>query len=61
MAITIDKEHSALLAMDFGFAQMVKQIDVFDKTGRPLDAARRAGLKALFQLCQDIRDYRHHQ
>jgi len=62
MAITIDKEHAALLAMDlendvvhedgafkdFGFAQMVRQNDVFAKTARLLDAARRAGLKVIY-------------
>ncbi len=62
MAITIDKEHTALLAMDFendivhedgafkdfGFAQMVRQNDVFGKTARLLDAARRAGLKVIY-------------
>ncbi len=62
MAITIDKEYTALLAMDlendvvhedgafkdFGFAQMVRQNDVFGKTARLLDAARRAGLKVIY-------------
>ena len=62
MAITIDKEHSALLAMDFendlvhgdgafkdfGFAQMVRDNDVLGKTARLLDAARRAGLKVIY-------------
>ncbi len=62
MAITIDKEHTALLAMDFqndlvhedgafkdfGFAQMVRQNDVFGKTARLLDAARRASLKVIY-------------
>ena len=62
MAITIDKGHTALLAMDlendivhedgafkdFGFAQMVRQNDVFAKTARLLDAARRASLKVVF-------------
>ena len=62
MAITIDKEHSALLVMDFandvvhedgafkgaGFPQMVAQNDVFGKTARLLDAARRAGLKVIY-------------
>ncbi len=62
MAITIDKAHTALLAMDFendlvhedgafkdfGFAQMVRQNDVFSKTARLLDAARRGGLKVIY-------------
>ena len=62
MAITIDREHTALLAMDFendlvhedgafkdfGFAKMVKDNDVFGKTARLLDAARRAGVKVIY-------------
>ena len=62
MAITIDKEHTALLAMDFendlvhedgafkhfGFAAMVKQNDVFGKTALLLDAARRAGVQVIY-------------
>jgi nicotinamidase-related amidase len=62
MALTIDKAHTALLAMDFendivhedgafkdfGFAQMVKQNDVLAKTGRLLNAARRAGVKVIY-------------
>jgi nicotinamidase-related amidase len=62
MALTIEKEHTALLAMDlendivhedgafkdFGFAQMVKQNDVFGKTTGLLDAARRAGVKVIY-------------
>ena len=62
MAITIDKEHTALLAMDFendivhedgafkdfGFAQMVKQNDVLAKSARLLDAARRSGVKVIY-------------
>ena len=62
MALTIDKAHAALLAMDFendivhedgafkdfGFAQMVKQNDVLSKAGRLLDAARRSGLKVIY-------------
>lgn len=62
MALTIDKAHTALLAMDFendivhedgafkafGFAQMVKQNDVLAKTGRLLTAARRAGVKVIY-------------
>ena len=64
MAITIDKEHTALLAMDlendlvhedgalkdFGIAQMVKQNDVLGKIARLLDAARRAGLRVITSL-----------
>ncbi len=62
MALTIDREHTALLAMDFendiihengafkdlGFAQMVKQNDVLGKTARLLDAARGAGVKVIY-------------
>ncbi len=62
MAITIDKGHTALLSMDFendivhedgafkdfGFAQMVRQNDVFGKTARLLDAAHRASLKVIY-------------
>ena len=62
MAITIDTGHSALLVMDFvndvvhpdgafkdsGFAQMVGQNDVFGKTSRLLDAARRADMKVIY-------------
>ena len=61
MAISIDKGHTALLAMDFendlvhedgafkdfGFAQMVKHNDVFGKTAGLLEAARRANLKVI--------------
>ena len=62
MAITIDKEHTALLAMDlqndivhedgafkdFGFAAMVKQNDVLTKIARLLDASRRSGVKVIY-------------
>ncbi len=62
MAITIDKEHTALLAIDFnndlvhedgalkefGIAQMVKQNGVLDKIARLLDAARRGGVKVIY-------------
>jgi nicotinamidase-related amidase len=62
MALTIDKGHTALLAMDFendlvhengafkdfGFAQMVQQNDVLGKTARLLDAARRTGVKVIY-------------
>ncbi len=62
MALTIDRDHTALLAMDFendivhengafkdfGFAQMVKQNDVLGKTARLLDAARGAGVKVIY-------------
>jgi len=61
MALDIDTAHTALLAMDFendivhengafkdfGFAAMVKQNDVFTKTARLLDAARRSGVKVI--------------
>ena len=60
MALSIDKGHTALLAMDFendivhenggfkdfGFAAMVKQNDVLAKSARLLDAARRSGVKS---------------
>ena len=62
MAVTIDKDHTALLVMDlendlvhedgafkdFGFAQMVKENDVFGKTAGLLDAARRGGMKVIY-------------
>ncbi|HJN86370.1 MAG: isochorismatase family cysteine hydrolase [Dehalococcoidia bacterium] len=62
MTLSIDREHTALLAMDFendivhengafkdlGFAQMVKQNDVLGKTARLLDAARGAGVKVIY-------------
>ena len=62
MAITIDKEHTALLAMDlendlvhedgalkdFGIAQMVQQNDVLGKIARLLDAGRRGGVKVIY-------------
>ncbi len=62
MALSIDKEHTALLAMDFendivhedgafkdfGFAAMVKQNDVLAKSARLLDAARRSGVKVIY-------------
>ena len=62
MALSIDKGHTALLAMDFendilhengafkdfGFAQMVKQNDVLGRTARLLDAARRAGVRVIY-------------
>ena len=62
MALTIDKAHTALLAMDFqndivhedgafkdfGFAAMVKQNDVFTKTTELLDAARQTGVKVIY-------------
>ena len=62
MALSIDKGHTALLAMDFqndivhengafkdfGFAAMVKQNDVLAKSARLLDAARRVGVKVIY-------------
>ena len=62
MALTIDKEHTALLVMDFendvvhedgafkdfGFAAMVQQNDVLAKAARLLDAARRGGVKVIY-------------
>ena len=62
MALTIDKPHTALLAMDFendivhedeafkdfGFAQMVRQNDVLGKAARLLDSARRSGVKVIY-------------
>ncbi|MCH8061043.1 MAG: cysteine hydrolase [Chloroflexi bacterium] len=62
MALTIDKAHTALLAMDFnndivhengafkdfGFAAMIKQNDVFAKTAKLLDAARQSGVKVIY-------------
>jgi gluconolactonase len=37
---------------DFGFAQMVRQTDVLGKTGRLLEAARRAGVKVIYVVVQ---------
>ena len=62
MALTIDKEHTALLVMDFendivhengafkdfGFAAMVQQNDVLAKTARLLDAARSGGVRVIY-------------
>ena len=64
MALTIDKTHTALLAMDFendivhengafkdfGFAAMVEQNDVLAKSARLLDAARRSGVKVIHAI-----------
>ena len=62
MALSIDKGHTALLAMDFqndivhengafkdfGFPAMVKQNDVLAKAAQLLDAARRSGVKGIY-------------
>lgn len=62
MALSIDKGHTALLAMDFendivhengafkdfGFAAMAKQNDVLAKSARLLDAARGSGVKVIY-------------
>lgn len=62
MALEIDKRHTALLAMDFendivhpegafkdfGFAQMVADNNVLDKTAQLLVAARGAGLTVIY-------------
>ena len=62
MALEIDKRHTALLAMDyendivhpegafkdFGFAQMVADNDVLDKTAQLLVAARGAGITVIY-------------
>ena len=62
MALTIDKGHTVLLAMDFendivhengalkdvGFAAMVEQNNVLAKTAQLLDAARRSGVKVIY-------------
>ena len=64
MALSIDKEHTALLVMDFendivhengafkdfGFAAMVKQNDVLAKSARLLDAARHSGVKVIYVI-----------
>ena len=64
MALSIDKGHTAVLAMDFendivhengafkdfGFAAMVKQNDVLAKSARLLDAARRSGVKVIYAI-----------
>ena len=62
MALEIDKRHTALLAMDFendivhlegafkdfGFAQMVADNDVLNKTAQLLVAARTAGITVIY-------------
>ncbi len=62
MALEIDKRHTALLAMDFendivhlegafkdfGFAQMVADNNVLDKTAQLLAAARGAGITVIY-------------
>ena len=62
MALTIDKNHTALLAMDFendivhpegafkdfGFAKMVEDNDVLGKAGRLLAAARQASVPVIY-------------
>ena len=62
MALEIDRRHTALLAMDFendivhpegalkefGFAQMVADNNVLDKTAQLLAAARGAGLTVIY-------------
>lgn len=62
MALTIDPQHTALLAMDFendivheegafkdfGFAQMVKDNDVLGKMSQLLTAARNASLPVIY-------------
>ena len=64
MALNVDKEHTALLVMDFqndvvhengafkdfGFAAMVEKNDVLAKSARLLDAARRSGVKVIHAL-----------
>ena len=64
MALSVDKGHTALLAMDFqndivhengafkdfGFAAMVKQNDVLAKSARLLDATRRSGVKVIYAI-----------
>jgi len=66
MALTIDKGHTALLAMDFandlvhengalkdfGFAAMVKQTNVLANAAQLLDAARRSGVKVIYVLAK---------
>ena len=62
MALEIDKQHTALLTMDFendiihpegafkdfGFAQMVADNNVLDKAAQLLAAARGAGVEVIF-------------
>ena len=71
MALSIEKGHTALLAMDiqndivhengafkdFGFAAMVKQNDVLAKSARLLDAARRSGVKVIYVAVKFRRGY----
>ena len=62
MALELDRQHTALLAMDyendivhpdgafkdFGFAKMVAETNVLDKTAQLLAAARGAGIKVIY-------------
>ena len=62
MALEISKQHTALLAMDFendivhpegafkdfGFAQMVSETGVLDKTSQLLATARSAGVSVIY-------------
>ncbi len=71
MALKIDKERTALLAMDFqndivhkngslkdfGFAAMVQQNDVLSKTAQLLEAARRSGIKVIHIVVRFRRGY----
>ena len=71
MALSIDKEHTALLAMDFqndivhqngalkefGFAAMVQQNDVLAKSAQLLEAARRSGVKVIHIVVRFRRGY----
>ena len=71
MALSIDKEHTALLAMDFqndivhrngalkdfGFAAMVQQNDVMAKTAQLLEAARRSGVRVIHIVVRFRRGY----
>lgn len=71
MALSIDKEHTALLAMDFqndivhqngalkdfGFAAMVQQNDVLAKSAQLLEAARRSGVKVIYIVVKFRRGY----
>ena len=72
MALSIDKERTALLAMDFqndivhqngalkdfGFAAMVQQNDVLAKSAQLLEAARRSGVKVIHIVVRFRQGYR---
>ena len=74
MALEISKQHTALLAMDFendivhpegafkdfGFAQMVSENNVLDKTSQLLTAARKAGVSVIYVSVKFSSGYPEH-